>query len=202
VATGYLEGEFAALGVDFAERNELTDEALDLMKAAWSGATVAADGRHFRVAGNTMLPRPAQHPHPPIWVGGNSRQAIRRAVERADGWVPMPNAASTAVRRHSPALETLDDLKARIGYARAHAESVGRKEPLTVAFSLGGVAAADGAEGDDGLVALAEQLAAAGVSYLYGGVGHAETRGDFTKEVARMGQSLVPRLAEIPAPPA
>jgi alkanesulfonate monooxygenase SsuD/methylene tetrahydromethanopterin reductase-like flavin-dependent oxidoreductase (luciferase family) len=161
---------------------------------------VETDGRHFRVGGNTMLPPPAQQPHPPIWVGGNSRQAIRRAVERADGWVPMPNAAATAVRRHSPALETLDDLKARIGYARAHAESVGRKEPLTVAFSLGGVAGDAG--GDDGLVALAEQLAAAGVSYLYGGVAHAETRAEFNAEVDRMGQSLVPRLAQIPAPPA
>ncbi|HUJ67251.1 MAG TPA: TIGR03619 family F420-dependent LLM class oxidoreductase [Acidimicrobiales bacterium] len=199
VATGYLEGEFAALGVDFSERNELTDEALDLMKSAWSGATVEGDGRHFRVGGNTMLPRPLQRPHPPIWVGGNSRKAIRRAVERADGWVPMPNAASTALRRHSPALETLDDLKARIGYARSHAESVGRKEPLTVAFSLGGLAGGGG-PGDDGLVSLAEQLAEAGVSYLYGGVGQAETRAEFTAEVARMGRSLVPRLAEIPAP--
>jgi probable F420-dependent oxidoreductase len=200
VATGYLEGEFAALGVDFAERNELTDEALVLMKEAWSGRPVATSGLHCQVGGNAMLPRPQQLPHPPIWVGGNSRRAIRRAVELADGWVPMPNAASTAVRRHSPALETLDELKGRIAYARSHAESVGRSRPLTVAFSLGGLAVpAGGGDDDEGLVAFAEQLAGAGVSYLYGGVRQAETRAEFMAEVTRMGKSLVPRLAEIAA---
>lgn len=203
VATGYLEDEFRALGVDFAERNELADEALVMMKEAWSGRTVRAEGRHWSVPANTMLPRPEQRPHPPIWVGGNSRRAIRRAVDLADGWVPMPNPARTAERRHSPALETLSDLTERISYARTYAESVGRARPLTVAFSLGGLAVPAGSgDGDDLLVALAADLAAAGVSYLYGGVGQADTRDEFLAETRRMGDSLVPRLAAIATPDA
>lgn len=201
VATGYLEDEFRALGVDFSERNELADEALQMMKRAWSGGTVTAQGRHFEVVANTMLPPPVQQPHPPVWVGGNSKRAIRRAVDLADGWVPMPNPARTAERRHSPAVETLDDLRSRISYAREYAESVGRRQPLTIAFSLGGLTLPSGpVPGDDGLVELATALAGAGVSYLYGGVGPVETRAEFIAEVRRMGDSLLPRLAEIPEP--
>jgi probable F420-dependent oxidoreductase len=199
VATGYLEGEFEAVGVDFSERNQLTDEALVVMKEAWSGRSVSVAGRHFKATGNTMLPSPVQKPHPPIWVGGNSRQAIRRAVELADGWVPMPNASSTATRRHSPAVETLADLQARIAYARSHAEVAGRTAPLTVAFSLGGlVMPGENPGGEDGLIVGAKHLAEAGVTYLYGGVAGAETRTEFVAEVARMGGSLLPAIAAIP----
>src|SRR5256884_3273244 len=63
VGAGYLEPEFAALGVDFEERHELTDEALHAMEAARAGESVALDGRHFTATGNTMLPRPVQSPH-------------------------------------------------------------------------------------------------------------------------------------------
>jgi probable F420-dependent oxidoreductase len=197
VATGYLEGEFEAIGVDFAERNELADEALVVMKQAWSGRSVSTAGRHFTARGNTMRPPPAQRPHPPVWVGGNSRRAIRRAVQLADGWVPMPNPSSTVQRRHSPALESLADLEARIAYARAHAETVGRSAPLTVAFSLGGLAMPQSQAGGDNPISAAKHLAEAGVTYLYGGVGRAESRAEFISEVARMGESLVPRIAAI-----
>ncbi len=201
---GYLEAEFAALGVDFDERNELTDEAIVAMKAAWSGEPLSLVGRQFDANHNFALPRPLQDPHPPIWIGGNSKRAIRRAVELADGWAPMPNPAQTAARRHSAALETLDDLKARIDYAAGHATAVGRRTPLTIASSLGGLAMAtpstnSGAtDVDDLLVETAEQLAGVGVTYLYGGVIRpVDSRAEFLDEVVRMGETLVPRLATI-----
>ena len=81
IGAGYLEPEFDALGVPFAERNDRMDEALAAMEAAWSGRSVTFEGAGFRAPGNTMLPRPRQLPRPPLWVGGNSRRAIRRAVE-------------------------------------------------------------------------------------------------------------------------
>jgi len=198
--TGYLEAEFAALGVDFAERNDLTDEAIVAMKAAWSGEPLSLTGRHFEAHDNFALPRPVQEPHPPIWIGGNSKRAIRRAVELADGWAPMPNPAQTAARRHSAAMETLDDLKARIDYAAGHAEAVGRRTPLTIASSLGGLAMDTLSTNiDDLLVETAEQLAGAGVTYLYGGVLRpVDTRAEFLAEVVGMGEKLVPRLATIP----
>jgi probable F420-dependent oxidoreductase len=199
VGAGYQQIEFDALGVDFAERNELTDEAIVAMQAAWSGETFRFEGRHFSAEENVVLPRPTQRPHPPIWIGGNSKRAIRRAVELADGWAPMPNSTDTAARRHTPAMETLGDLGGRIDYAREHAESVGRRTPLTVASSVAGLAMDTGAtEGDDVLVEMAQQLAAIGVTYLYGGVfSPVSSRAEFCAEVVRMGESLVPRLAEI-----
>ncbi len=169
------------------------------MQSAWSGEAFSFEGRHFVAQETVALPRPVQRPGPPVWIGGNSKRAIRRAVELADGWAPMPNAASTAARRHSPAMETLDELVGRIDYARAHAEAVGRRTPLTIACSLGGLAMdTEASGGDDLMVETAQRLASVGATYLYGGV-HTpvENRAEFCAEVLRMGESLVPRLAAI-----
>src|SRR6195952_2729298 len=56
IGAGYLEGEFVALGVDPAKRNELTDEAIRAMKAAWSGEEIQYEGAGFTAGGNAMLP--------------------------------------------------------------------------------------------------------------------------------------------------
>jgi probable F420-dependent oxidoreductase len=134
VASGYLEPEFAALGVDFAERNELCDEAIAALRQVWTGSSIAIEGRHFRATGNTALPHPRQKPHPPIWVGGNSRRAIRRAVELADGWLPFPAPPRFAAHIRTAALCSLDDLAQRLAFAREHARAVGRAQPLDVCF--------------------------------------------------------------------
>jgi probable F420-dependent oxidoreductase len=136
VASGYLRPEFGALGVEFDERNELTDEAIDAMVAAWTADGVALEGRHFRVRSGTMAPRPIAQPHPPIWVGGNSKVAIRRAVERAQGWLPFPNPQAASRALKTPAMESVADLKARLDYAHEHARVVGRTEPLEVCCAL------------------------------------------------------------------
>jgi probable F420-dependent oxidoreductase len=135
VAAGYLRSEFNALGVDYEERNALFDEALDVIRLALTEDTVAYVGRHFRSRGTTMRPRPAQQPHPPIWIGGNSMRAMRRAVESAQGWCPFPNPAAAAAATKTPKLETLDELAARLEQAREHAASVGRTEPFDVCFA-------------------------------------------------------------------
>ncbi len=185
VGAGYLAPEFAALGVDFAERNDLTDEAIVMMKRAWTEAGVDARGRHFDAsAGHTMLPRPVQQPHPPIWIGGNSRRAIRRAVELADGWMPMPNPAKYAERRRSPKLESLDDIRAGIAYAKQHAASVGRTAPLGVMYALGRDTP--------------EELAAAGVTDLYTLVWKPQSRAQWIDEVRRMGEEVLPAVKLAP----
>jgi probable F420-dependent oxidoreductase len=124
IGAGYLESEFDGLGVDFASRNQLTDAAIEMMKGAWTGQSVQ---------GNTMLPVPVQLPHPPIWIGGNSRRAIRRAAELADGWMPMPNPARSAARRRTPAMETIEELTARIGLARELRAAAGGP-PLEIVY--------------------------------------------------------------------
>ena len=171
VGSGYLRPEFEALGVEFAERNELTDEAIHAMRVAWTGRSVTLRGRRWSVPGNTMLPRPVQQPGPPIWIGGNSRVAMRRAVELADGWTPLLAPARMSTRVHTSAIETVEDLAARIDEARAHAASVGRAAPLEIAFNPAGVMG-QGPARDTGarLVEHAAELAAVGVTYLNAGV--------------------------------
>jgi probable F420-dependent oxidoreductase len=167
VGAGYLEGEFDALGVDFEARNELTDEAIVTMRAAWRGDSVVGSGRGWRAGGNTLHPTPRQVPGPPIWVGGNSRRAIRRAVELGDGWMPMPSPAGSERRLHTPAIGSLDDLAARLGYARDHAAAVGRTQPLEVVFMPLGLDMFTNAGIDaDGVVRSVTDLAGVGVTYL------------------------------------
>jgi probable F420-dependent oxidoreductase len=120
---GYLEPEFAAVGATFADRNERFDAAIGAMKAAWTGASVPVAGSGTT---HTMRPRPVQRPHPPIWIGGNSRRALRRAVELGDGWMPFPNPASTAARRKTPELITIEQLAARLDEARELEATSGR----------------------------------------------------------------------------
>jgi len=81
VGTGYLRSEATALGMPFDERNELLDEAIATWKRLWRGEEVNITGRHFEAAGTLMRPRPVQHPHPPIWVGGNSKRARQRVAD-------------------------------------------------------------------------------------------------------------------------
>jgi probable F420-dependent oxidoreductase len=167
VGAGYLEPEFEALGIDFARRNELTDEAIVTMRAAWSGERVETSGLGWRAAGNTLRPAPAQQPGPPIWVGGNSHRAIRRAVELGEGWMPMPSPAGSERRLHTPAIGSLDDLATRLQYARDHASAIGRTAPLEVVFMPLGLdmftnAGVDTAAAVDSIAA----LAALGVTYL------------------------------------
>jgi len=134
IAAGYLEGEFEALGVDFAQRNELTDERLAEMKRIWQGGSIDLTGRDFRANEITTLPPPAQQPHPPIWVGGNSKRAIRRAIDHGDGWLPFPTGPAMAGRVRTAVIANLDDLRDRIAYARNYAAEVGRTTPLDIAF--------------------------------------------------------------------
>ncbi len=84
-AAGWLEGEFDALGVPFAERGARTDEALDVLRACWEGPQpVDFDGRFTTLDQMRIVPAPSRHV--PVWVGGSSAPALRRAVTRGDGW--------------------------------------------------------------------------------------------------------------------
>ncbi|MSW29482.1 MAG: TIGR03619 family F420-dependent LLM class oxidoreductase, partial [Actinobacteria bacterium] len=69
---GYLAPEFAAVGGDFDQRNDVTDESIRAMKAIWSGEPVTMSGLHFDAVETIALPLPVQQPSPPIWIGGNS----------------------------------------------------------------------------------------------------------------------------------
>ena len=124
------------------------------------------EGSGFHAPGNTMLPRPVQRPRPPLWIGGNSRRAIRRAVESADGWCPFPIPAKAAARTRTAPMRSAADLASALGYARSHAETVGRKDPLTVCFIPDGLSMGDRPVDEARVVASIEELAAVGVDWV------------------------------------
>ena len=191
VAAGYLKGEYEALGVDFDERNELTDEAIDALRLAWSQAGVETKGRHFAARGNTMLPRPLQQPHPPIWIGGNSRRAIRRAVEKAEGWLPFPTVGIASDRIRTAAIESVDDFATRAEYAREHARAIGRTAPLDICFApIGLVLHGKNAAPPERFAELSAQLAGLGVTWQALSL-PAKTRAEWCERVSAFGERML-----------
>jgi probable F420-dependent oxidoreductase len=184
VAPGYLKPEFAALGVDFDERNELTDEAIDVMRRVWSEDEVAAEGRHFRTRGTSMRPHPPQQPYPPIWIGGNSTAAIRRAAERGQGWVPFPNPGGLTSRVRTAELSSLEELARRMQILRDHAAEIGRTDPIDVCFS-------PFAPDPGGTLAELPTLAALGVTWAVLHVPPVTTRAAWIDGVRHLGDAVI-----------
>lgn len=197
IGAGYLEEEFAALGVAFEERNDLTDEAIVAMRAAWTGESVVMRGSHFDAAGNTMLPTPGRRGGPPIWIGGNARRAVRRAVDLADGWAPMPSPARASRRLHTPGIETLADLAARIEELRGMEREAGRTTPLEVVFMPEGLDMFSNAPVDPpAVLASIRALAAAGVTYATLTV-PGETRAQLIANIEIFGTEILPEVARL-----
>jgi probable F420-dependent oxidoreductase len=120
VGTGYLKAEYFALGVDFDERNDLFDEALDVLPLHWSGEPFDYAGKHFNARGIIGRPRPVQIPIP-IWIGGNAKLTLRRVAERAQGWMPLlgPPEMTSTVR--SPHLGSVEAINERLSMLREYA---------------------------------------------------------------------------------
>jgi probable F420-dependent oxidoreductase len=99
---GWMEAEFAALGVPFRERGRRMDEGIALMRAVWRDDPVSFPARHIPavVENMRMLPQPVKPI--PIWIGGSSEAALSRAIRLADGWHGSrlaPEEAGPIVRR-------------------------------------------------------------------------------------------------------
>lgn len=88
IGSGHTEGEFEALGVPFRERGRRTDEALRVLEELWTSPEPRFEGEFFSFRDVLFEPKPVQRPRPPVWVGGNSRAALRRAARFGDGWCP------------------------------------------------------------------------------------------------------------------
>ena len=89
VGAGHVEAEFELLGLPFAERGALLDESIDALRAAFAEDYPTLPGPRWPAADLGQHPRPIQEDGPPIWVGGSSAPAIRRAAQRGDGWLPQ-----------------------------------------------------------------------------------------------------------------
>jgi len=89
VGAGHVHEEFDLFGPDFEERGSALDEAIDAVAAALTDEFPVLTGRRWPAADLGVAPRPVQRPRPPIWVGGSTRPALRRAAIRGDGWLPQ-----------------------------------------------------------------------------------------------------------------
>lgn len=118
VGVGWDEEEFRDLGIPFAERGQIADEYLRIIKAVWTSDLPSFQGRYFSFSDAAFAPRPVQQPHPPIWVSGSvfvlTRVSIRRAAALGDAWHPY----------HL----SLDDLERGAAMLREEAGKVDRRD--------------------------------------------------------------------------
>ena len=121
IGVGHAEREFEILRVPFHERGTLTDEYLEAIIELWTSDAPEYHGRYVDFADVAFEPKPRQQPHPPVWVGGNSRAAMRRAA-RHDGWYPW--------------LITADEIPECLDYVREQPGFVERTRPFDVALPL------------------------------------------------------------------
>lgn len=110
VGVGWLREEFEALDApDFKRRGAATDEYLAIYKTLWTRTPASFAGEFYRFDAIRCEPLPVQKPHPPIWVGGHSPAALRRAARLGDGWHPV--GANPAVPLRPPEMRAaLDEL--------------------------------------------------------------------------------------------
>lgn len=190
VATGYLRGEYRALGVDFEQRNALFDDAVEAIRGIWSEDDYTREGAGYQAHGQTANPKPS--PHPPIWIGGNSRQSRRRVARYGDGWSPFPAPRQLARTAKSPVLETPDDLAVMLDELWHLLDECGRdRATIDVAFGsgAGGDPGSDSFDPEAQLAAL-DELAALGVTW--SGVGVPGDSLDHAVEaLERFGESVI-----------
>ena len=92
VGVGWMREEFEALGIPpFEERGAVTDEYIQAFKELWTSDNPSFQGKYCQFDNISFLPKPVQKPHPPIWVGGESRSAISRTARLGDAWCPLGN---------------------------------------------------------------------------------------------------------------
>ncbi len=89
IGVGWMKEEFEVLGFSYEHRGALTDEMVEIYKTLWTQERPAFKGRFFQFDELRFSPKPVQKPHPPIWIGGNTRLAMRRAARGAQGWFPV-----------------------------------------------------------------------------------------------------------------
>ncbi len=108
IGAGWNEPEFNALGVPFHERGARTTEYLRIWKACWAPGKASFAGRFFTFSDMHVSPKPLQQPHPPIWVGGSSDAALRRAAAFATVWQPTPTPVAELIDRQAALRKACD----------------------------------------------------------------------------------------------
>ena len=126
---GWMEEEFLALGLNtYHERGAVTDEYIQLYKELWTKDEPVFNGKHYQLSGSGFQPKSVQKPHPPIWIGGHTGPAIRRAAKYCEGWLP--------IGLRPPAILEPEELAGKIARLRTLTQQAGRPEDaVLVTFS-------------------------------------------------------------------
>jgi probable F420-dependent oxidoreductase len=118
VGAGHLQGEFETLGVPFEGRGKRLDETVDAVLAAFLEEYPQHDGAVWSFHDVGLRPRPVQQPRPPVWIGGNTPAALKRAAVRGDGWLPQGTFR--------------DQLPGQIATIREHRKKARGDEPIEI----------------------------------------------------------------------
>lgn len=122
VGVGWQLAEFEALSEAFSTRGKRMDEAIEILRACWRDERIDFDSDFYRLDAIAMEPKPPQGAALPIWIGGHSPAALRRAGRLGDGWLATARGSDESLRS---AKETI----------LAHAEGAGR-DPASLGFQM------------------------------------------------------------------
>ena len=124
IGAGWLREETEIMGGDFDHRWGQTKDAVLAMKELWTKDEAEYHGKYYDFPAVRSFPKPAQKPHPPVYMGGSSKYVFKRVVEWGDGWMPV--------------LSPVEDIKAGRRRLNEMAEAVGRdpKEISVLAFGF------------------------------------------------------------------
>jgi probable F420-dependent oxidoreductase len=127
---GWMKEEFETIRTEpFEERGKVTDEYITAFRELWSSDNPSFNGKYCRFSNIVFLPKPVQKPTIPIWIGGHSKQAIRRAARLGDGWHPIGGVPTIPLEPE----DITRDLEMLAGYA----QKAGR-DPKQIRIALKG----------------------------------------------------------------
>jgi probable F420-dependent oxidoreductase len=121
---GYRPYEYEHAGLSYRARAARMEEGVQILRQAWTQDRVHFAGKHYRIDGAAVTPRPVQQPHPPIWLGGNAMAGIERAARLADGWM-------------IDSTKSLESARRRTAHYRSTAANLGRDSQVCLVRQVG-----------------------------------------------------------------
>jgi probable F420-dependent oxidoreductase len=121
---GYRPYEYEHAGLAYSARGSRMEEALQILRQSWTEERVHFLGRHYQIDGASVVPKPVQQPHPPIWLGGGATVGVDRAARLADGWMVDTT-------------KTIDSVQRKVAYYRAAAAKLGRPSQVCLVRQVG-----------------------------------------------------------------
>ncbi len=162
IGAGWLREETEIMGGDFEHRWTQTREAIEVMKALWTEDEADHHGHYYNFPAVKVFPKPAQKPHPPVLLGGNARNVLRRVVAYGDGWMPV----RVSPEEVQAARATLDELAESAGrdpksiqicvYGTGDRDTIRRMEDAGATMAVASLGGVTGDEAHSALEKLAE----------------------------------------------